>query len=257
MMTVVTFVSLAVHVYTIGYMRDDPGLPAVLRLHLAVHVLDADAGDVEQLPAAVLRLGGGRPRLLPADRLLVQAPDARYSRTSRRSSSTASATSASSSASRRSSITPAASTTARCSSARPIVVDSDIFVTPGEPTRAVTLICICALHRRDGQVRAGAAARLAAGFDGRPDADLGADPRRDHGDGRHLHGGAHVAAVRADRRRAALRAGDRRDDGAVHGLPRPRQQRHQARDRLFDAVAARLHDGRAGGAAPTAPASST
>jgi NADH-quinone oxidoreductase subunit L len=25
MMTVVTFVSLAVHVYTIGYMRDDPG----------------------------------------------------------------------------------------------------------------------------------------------------------------------------------------------------------------------------------------
>ena len=55
------------------------------------------------------------------------------------------------------------------------------------------------VHRRDGQERAVPAARLAARFDGRPDADLGADPRGDHGDGRHLHGGAHVAAVRAVR----------------------------------------------------------
>ena len=52
------------------------------------------------------------------------------------------------------------------------------------------------VRRRHGQVGAGAAARVAAGFDGRPDADLGADPRRHHGDRRHLHGGAHVAAVR-------------------------------------------------------------
>jgi hypothetical protein len=53
------------------------------------------------------------------------------------------------------------------------------------------------VHRRDGQVGPGAAARLAAGLDGRPDADLCADPRGDHGHRRHLHGGAHVAAVRA------------------------------------------------------------
>ena len=53
------------------------------------------------------------------------------------------------------------------------------------------------VHRRDGQERAVPAARLAARFDGRPDADLRADPRGDDGDGRHLHGGAHVAAVRA------------------------------------------------------------
>ena len=53
------------------------------------------------------------------------------------------------------------------------------------------------VHRRDGQVGAGAAARVAAGLDGRPDPDLGADPRRDDGDRRHLHGRAHVAAVRA------------------------------------------------------------
>ena len=75
-----------------------------------------------------------------------------------------------------------------------------------------------AVHRRDGQVGAGAAARLAAGLDGRPDADLGADPRRHDGHGRHLHGGAHVAAVRAVRdgagRRASSSARSRRSSWA-------------------------------------------
>ena len=60
------------------------------------------------------------------------------------------------------------------------------------------------VHRRHGQVGAGAAARLAAGFDGRPDADLRADPCRHDGDRGHLHGGAHVAAVRAVGDRARL-----------------------------------------------------
>ena len=53
------------------------------------------------------------------------------------------------------------------------------------------------LHRRDGQERAVPAARVAARLDGRPDADLRADPRGDDGDRGHLHGGAHVAALRA------------------------------------------------------------
>ena len=52
-----------------------PGLPALFLVHLAVHLLDVDAGDEQQLPAAVLRLGGGGPGVLPADRLLVQAAD--------------------------------------------------------------------------------------------------------------------------------------------------------------------------------------
>ena len=81
MMVVVTFVSLMVHIYTIGYMADDPGYQRFFSLHLAVHLLDADAGDGEQLPAAVLRLGGGGPGVLPADRLLVHAPRARSTRT--------------------------------------------------------------------------------------------------------------------------------------------------------------------------------
>ncbi|KAG1433431.1 hypothetical protein G6F57_022157 [Rhizopus arrhizus] len=44
-------------------------------LHFAVHLLDAHPGDEQQLPAAVLRLGSGGPGVVPADRLLVQAPD--------------------------------------------------------------------------------------------------------------------------------------------------------------------------------------
>ena len=52
-----------------------PGLPALLQLHLAVHVLDAHARHEQQLPAAFLRLGGGRPGVVPADRLLVHAAD--------------------------------------------------------------------------------------------------------------------------------------------------------------------------------------
>ncbi len=42
-------------------------------LHQPVHLLDADAGHVQQLPAAVLRLGSGRTGVVPADRLLVHA----------------------------------------------------------------------------------------------------------------------------------------------------------------------------------------
>ena len=46
-----------------------------------------------------------------------------------------------------------------------------------------------AVHRRDRQVGAVPLVRLAAGRHGRPDAGLGPDPRRHHGDGRRLHGG--------------------------------------------------------------------
>jgi hypothetical protein len=116
---------------------------------------------------------------------------------------------------------------------------------PGTDWLLITVICICLFIGAMGKSAQVPAARVAARFDGRPDADLRADPRRDHGDGRHLHGGAHVAAVRAVRHRAVLRAGDRRDHRAVHGLPGHHPERHQARGRLFDAVAARLHDRRA------------
>ena len=52
-----------------------------------------------------------------------------------------------------------------------------------------------ALRRRHRQVGADSAVRLAAGRDGRPDAGLGPDPRRDDGDGRRLHDRAQRRAV--------------------------------------------------------------
>ena len=49
-----------------------------------------------------------------------------------------------------------------------------------------------AVHRRHRQVGADPAARLAAGRDGRPDAGVGADPRGDDGDRRRVPGRAAV-----------------------------------------------------------------
>ncbi len=58
-----------------------------------------------------------------------------------------------------------------------------------------------ALHGRDGQVRAVPAAHLAARCDGRPDTRLGAHPCRDDGDRRGVHGGAAFTACSSRRRR--------------------------------------------------------
>ena len=77
-------------------MDGGPGPAALLRLSLAVHLRDADAGDREQPGPDVLRLGRRRPRLVPADRLLVPQAVAPTPPRSRRSWSTASAISASS-----------------------------------------------------------------------------------------------------------------------------------------------------------------
>ena len=54
-----------------------------------------------------------------------------------------------------------------------------------------------AVHGRDGQVGAVSAAHLVARRDGGPDAGLRPHPRRDHGHRRRVHGGAPVAAVRS------------------------------------------------------------
>ena len=72
MLVVVTTVSSLVHLYSIGYMAEDPEPAALLRLSVAVHFRHADAGDGRQSRAAVLRLGRRRPHVLSADRLLVR-----------------------------------------------------------------------------------------------------------------------------------------------------------------------------------------
>ena len=66
MLVVVNTVSSLVHLYSIGYMDEDPIPAAVLRLSVAVHLRDADAGDGRQPGAAVLRLGRRRSRKLSA-----------------------------------------------------------------------------------------------------------------------------------------------------------------------------------------------
>ncbi len=106
---------------------------------------------------------------------------------------------------------------------------------PGTDWMLITVICICLFIGAMGKSAQFPAARLAARLDGRPDADLRVDPRRHDGDGRHLHGGADVAAVRVERHRIELHSRDRGDHGAVHGCARHHPDRHQTRGRLFDA----------------------
>ena len=71
-----------------------PRAPTVLRLPEPVRRGDAAAGARRQLPRPLRRLGGRRPGVVPADRLLVAQAVGRRPRRRRRSSSTASATSA-------------------------------------------------------------------------------------------------------------------------------------------------------------------
>ena len=176
------------------------GLRALLRLPEPVLRRDADPGPGRQPAGDVHRLGGRRPVQLPADRLLVheRAPTPTPAR--RRSSSTASATSASCSA-----CSCCSSTTGTLS----IPGHQQPRPTPGGPLIADAVAGPAGrllggavpVHRRLRQVGADPALRLAARRDGRPDAGLGADPRRHHGDRRRLHGRAHARSSTRWRRR--------------------------------------------------------
>ncbi len=70
-----------------------------------------------------------------------------------------------------------------------------------------------AVHRGHGQVGTGAVACVAARFDGRPDPNIGTDPRRHHGHGGRIYGGAHVTAVRAFNHCVERCAGHRHANG--------------------------------------------
>ena len=72
---------------------------------------------------------------------------------------------------------------------------NDMAPIPGMSVGLLTAICILLFIGAMGKIGAVSPACMAARFDGRPDPDLRADPRRDHGDRRYLHGGAHVAVV--------------------------------------------------------------
>ena len=96
-------------------------------------------------------------------------------------------------------------------------------------------------RRRAGEVRAAAAAHVASGRDGRPDAGQRPDPRGDDGHRRRLPDRALSPAVRERVRDPGSRRRARRGD-APDGRPdRARADGHQARDRVLDDVADRLH----------------
>ena len=186
MMVVVTFVSLMVHVYTIGYMAEDPGYQrffSYISLFTFSMLMLVMANNFLQLFFGWEAVG---PGVLPADRLLVHAADGDLRQPEgvprqprRRLRLPAGHRPDPGAASARSTMRP-------------------YFRKPLQMQDRHHPDLHPAVRRRDGQERAVPAARLAARFDGRPDADLGADPRRDHGDRGHLHGRAHVAAVRIE-----------------------------------------------------------
>ena len=243
MMVVVTGVSLAVHVYTIGYMHDDPGYQrffsyislftfAMLMLVMSNNFLQLffgweavglvsylligfwykkrDTAIYANLKAFLVNRVGDFGFLLGIAVVLMYTGSLDYYEVFERADAMLGRTA-----------------TMQVIPGRRLVGDHDGL----HPV----------VHRRHGQVGAGAAARVAARLDGRPDADLGADPRRDHGDRRYLHGGADVAAVRTVDHRAVGGHRHRRDHRFFHGACRHRAKRYQARGGLLDPVAARLH----------------
>ena len=243
MMCVVTFVSLMVHIYTIGYMEEDDGYNrffayislftfSMLMLVMSNNFLqlffgweavglvsylligfwynkpDGDLRQPEGLPGQPRR----RLRLHPGHR-----PDRRLRRHAelRRGLRQAPAT------------------------------------WPSSPSRApswllITVICICLFI---GAMGKSAQFPLHVWL---PDSMEGPTPIS-----ALIHAATMVTAgifmvarmsplFELSRHRAVVRHGHRRDHGAVHGLPGHHPERHQARGRVLDAVAAGLHDRGAG-----------
>ena len=239
MMCVVTFVSLMVHVYTIGYMADDPGYQrffsyislftfSMLMLVMSNNFLQLFFGWEAVGLVSYLLIGFWytRPTAIFANMkaflvnrvgdfgfILGIGPDPRlhgYPQLRRR--------------------------------IRPGRQAGDAGL-PGHGLAAHHRHLHLPLHRRHGQERPVPASCVAARFHGRADPNLGPHPCRHHGHGRHLHGRPHVAAVRALRYGALVRDDHRRHHGPLHGLSRHHPERHQAGGRLFHIEPARLHDG--------------
>ena len=109
------------------------------------------------------------------------------------------------------------------------------------PTVSASLVGVLLFIGATRQVGADPAARLAAGRDGRSDAGLGADPRGHDGDRRRLPGGAPARHLRARARGLARRRRRRRADRLLRGDDRDRADGHQEGARLFHDLATRLH----------------
>ena len=148
----------------------------LLRVHGVLRLRDADARDGRQPAAAARRLGARRPRLLPPDRLLPRPPrggrrrqeGVHHERDRRRRDGARLLP-----ADREDRLARLLDDLRRRRERRALVEHRE----PRRPRAA---------RRRDRQVGPAAAAHLAPGRDGRPDARLRPHPRRDDGDRRRL-----------------------------------------------------------------------
>ena len=215
MLVVVSFVSLLVQVYSMGYMEDEERFRWY---YGAISLFTAAMLGVvhrRRLAAHVHVLGGHGPRLVPAHRLLVRGRDRGRARRQQ---------GVHGDPHRRRRLRPRARHHVDLDAARfqfePRLQARRDRRMGGPDARRRRA---AAVHGRDGQERAVPAARLAARRDGRPDARFGAHPRRDDGRRRRLPGGAVVPALRGQPGDAHGRRDDRHDhggDGRAHRASR-------------------------------------
>ena len=248
MILIVSGVSFLIHLYSVAYMEGDRGLCALLRVPQLLRLLDAAARPGGQLHPPDRRLGVRRRRVVPADLVLVPPRDGhlrrdqgvRDERDRRRRPG-------------RRHVPPVRRH--RRARLRGRVRGRS------ERVRRERRAAGGGVHLPAGrsvrEVRPDPAAHVAPGRDGGPDARLRSDPRRDHGHRGRLPDRAHVAAVRA-RSGSGRRLGGHRHAHAVRGRDdRAGRDRPEARHRLLDDVADRLHGARASRRSRTARGCST
>ena len=129
--------------------------------------------------------------------------------------------------------------------------------TSSAPRSTCSPISPCCCSSARWASRRSSAAHLAARRDGRPDAGLRADPRRNDGDGRRVPGGALFAAVRAGARCADRGHLGRRVHGVLRRDRRSGAERHQAGRSPIRPVRSSATCSRAAASAPMALRSST
>ena len=142
MLVVVTTVSALVHLYSIGYMHEDPHRPrffAYLSLFTFAMLMLVTADNLVQMFFGWEGVGLAS---LPADRLLVREARPPTPRRSRRSSSTASATSASRSASSWSSCCSAVDRVRRLFPRAGELAAQHVFTSSAMTGDALTLACL-------------------------------------------------------------------------------------------------------------------
>ena len=213
MCLVVSGVSFLIHVYSVAYMGGDRGYVALLRLPQLLRLLDAAARPGGNFVLLIV----GWAFVGAASYLLISFWYRREHRHARRHQGVRDQRDRRRRARDRarscSSTRPARSTTRASSAARRTPSDRQRRHArgrlPADP------------RRRLREVRAAAAAHLAPGRDGGPDAGLRADPRGDDGHRRRLPDRAHAPAVRA-RADGRRRQRDHRHGDAACSRPRSR-----------------------------------